>query len=158
MSKKILFILGPNLNMVGKREKTYYGTETFDTINDDVMRWGEELGFEVTCYQSPIEGYIVSKIHSAYGKVDGIILNAGAYTHYSYAIRDAISCVPDIPVIETHMSNIHARDEFRHKTVIGAVCRGQISGFGKYSYKLALQALADIFAQEADEKKQETQQ
>ena len=148
MSKKILFILGPNLNMVGLREKNIYGAQTAETISKDVENWAEEMGFEIEIFQSNGEGEIISKIHSAYGKKDGIIINAGAYTHYSYAIRDAIACVPDIPTIEVHMSNIHARDEFRHKTVIGAVCRGQISGFGKFSYKLALHALSDIFESE----------
>jgi len=142
--KKILLILGPNLNMVGLREKNVYGEETAETINTDICKWAEEMGMEIEIYQSNSEGEIISKIHSALGEKDGIIINAGAYTHYSYAIRDAIACVPSIPVIETHMSNIHARDEFRHKTVIGAVCRGQISGFGKYSYKLALYALREM--------------
>ena len=148
MSKKVLIILGPNLNMVGLREKNVYGEETAATINEDVSRWAQALGFEPEIFQSNGEGEIISKIHSALGEKDGIIINAGAYTHYSYAIRDAIACVPKIPTIEVHMSNIHARDEFRHKTVIGAVCRGQISGFGKYSYKLALSALDDIFKSE----------
>ncbi len=151
MSRSILFILGPNLNMVGQREKNIYGAETAETINEDVRRWAEELGFEIEIFQSNGEGEIISKIHSALGTKDGIIINAGAYTHYSYAIRDAIACVPNIPTIEVHMSNVHARDEFRHKTVIGAVCRGQISGFGKFSYKLALQALSNIFESEAAE-------
>lgn len=144
MSKRILLILGPNLNMVGLREKNVYGEETAETINRDICKWADELGMEIEIYQSNCEGDIISKIHSALGNKDGIIINAGAYTHYSYAIRDAIACVPSIPTIEVHMSNVHARDEFRHKTVIGTVCRGQISGFGKYSYRLALFALNDI--------------
>lgn len=144
MGKKILLILGPNLNMVGMREKNIYGEETAHTINEDIKKWAAELDFDIEIYQSNCEGEIISKIHSAKGSADGIVINAGAYTHYSYAIRDAISCVSEIPVIEVHMSNIHARDEFRHKTVIGAVCKGQISGFGKFSYRLALSALKDI--------------
>lgn len=144
MNKKILLILGPNLNMVGLREKNVYGEETAETINEDVRRWAEELGMELEIFQSNCEGEIISKIHSTLGTKDGIIINAGAYTHYSYAIRDAISCVPSVPTIEVHMSNVHARDEFRHKTVIGGVCKGQISGFGKFSYRLALYALNDI--------------
>lgn len=144
MSKKILLILGPNLNMVGLREKNVYGEETAETINNDIRKWAEELGMEIEIYQSNCEGEIISKIHSALGAKDGIIINAGAYTHYSYAIRDAIACVPSVPTIEVHMSNVHARDEFRHKTVIGGVCKGQISGFGKFSYRLALYALNDI--------------
>ena len=143
MSKKILLILGPNLNMVGLREKNVYGEETAETINEDIRKWADELGMEIEIYQSNCEGEIISKIHSALGTKDGIIINAGAYTHYSYAIRDAIACVPSVPTIEVHMSNVHARDEFRHKTVIGAVCKGQISGFGKFSYRLALYALND---------------
>ncbi len=142
--KNILLILGPNLNMVGLREKNVYGDETAETINSDIRKWACELDMDIDIYQSNCEGDIISKIHSALGNKDGIIINAGAYTHYSYAIRDAIACVPSVTTIEVHMSNIHARDEFRHKTVIGAVCKGQISGFGKYSYKLALLALKDM--------------
>ncbi|MEE3450225.1 MAG: type II 3-dehydroquinate dehydratase [Acutalibacteraceae bacterium] len=142
--KNILLILGPNLNMVGLREKNVYGDETAETINSDIRKWACELDMDIDIYQSNCEGDIISKIHSALGNKDGIIINAGAYTHYSYAIRDAIACVPSVPTIEVHMSNIHARDEFRHKTVIGAVCKGQISGFGKHSYKLALLALKDM--------------
>lgn len=144
MSKKILLILGPNLNMVGLREKNVYGDETAQTINEDIKKWANELDMDIEIYQSNCEGEIVGKIHSALGSKDGVIINAGAYTHYSYAIRDAIACIPSVPTIEVHMSNIHAREDFRHKTVIGAVCRGQISGFGKYSYRLAMYALNDI--------------
>lgn len=144
MNKKVLLILGPNLNMVGQREKNVYGEETAQTINEDIRKWAKELNMDIEIYQSNSEGAIIDKIHGAKGNADGIIINAGAYTHYSYAIRDAIGCVPELPVIEVHMSNIHARDEFRHKTVIGAVCKGQISGFGKFSYRLALYALNDI--------------
>ena len=130
--------------MVGLREKNVYGEETAETINEDIRKWADDLGMEIEIYQSNCEGEIISKIHSALGTKDGIIINAGAYTHYSYAIRDAIACVPSVPTIEVHMSNVHARDEFRHKTVIGGVCKGQISGFGKFSYRLALYALNDI--------------
>ena len=145
MSKKVLFLLGPNLNMVGLREKNIYGSETAESINRDVIEWAKKLDMELETFQSNSEGEIISKIHESLGKNDAIILNAGAYTHYSYAIRDAIACVPSVPVIEVHMSNIHSREEFRHTSVIAPVCRGQISGFGKYSYKLALCALKDIF-------------
>ncbi len=148
MSKRVLLLLGPNLNMVGQREKNIYGSETAETINGDVRRWADELGLDIEIFQSNCEGELISKIHSALGGKDGIIINAGAYTHYSYAIRDAIACVPKIPTIEVHMSNIHAREEFRHKSVIAASCVGQICGFGKFSYKLALQALKDIFESE----------
>ena len=144
MRKNILLILGPNLNMVGLREKNVYGDETAESINEEIRELAEDLEMDIEIFQSNSEGEIISKIHSALGKNDGIIINAGAYTHYSYAIRDAIACVPSVPVIEVHMSNIHAREEFRHKTVIGAVCKGQISGFGKFSYRLALYALNDI--------------
>lgn len=141
--KKILFLLGPNLNMVGIRDRHVYGTETADSINEQVMRWAEELGAELTIYQSNHEGDIVDRIHSAYGKMDGIMINAGALTHYSYALRDAIEAV-QIPTVETHMSNIYAREEFRHHSVISAVCRGTVAGFGKMSYYLGLKALCEM--------------
>ena len=148
MRKNILLILGPNLNMVGLREKNVYGDETAESINEEIRELAEDLEMDIEIFQSNSEGEIISKIHSALGKNDGIIINAGAYTHYSYAIRDAIACVPSVPVIEVHMSNIHAREEFRQKTVIGAVCKGQISGFGKYSYILGLEALRNIITED----------
>ncbi len=141
--KRILFILGPNLNMVGIRDRHVYGTETAESIENEVRERAAKLGFEIEVFQSNQEGDIVDKIHSAYGCTDGIMINAGALTHYSYALRDAIEAV-QIPTVETHMSNIYAREEFRHKSVISAVCKGCIAGFGKRSYFLALEAFAEI--------------
>lgn len=141
--KRILFILGPNLNMVGIRDRHVYGTETAESIENEVRERAAKLGFEIEVFQSNHEGDIVDKIHSAYGCTDGIMINAGALTHYSYALRDAIEAV-QIPTVETHMSNIYAREEFRHKSVISAVCKGCIAGFGKRSYFLALEAFAEI--------------
>lgn len=129
---KLLFINGVNLNMTGLREKGVYGTETLDDINKQIA--AHFKGDECEFYQSNSEGDICAKLHSA--KCDGIVLNAGAYTHYSYALRDAIAAI-NIPVVEVHMSNVHAREEFRHKSVISEVCRGVICGFGKNSYILA---------------------
>ncbi len=141
--KKILFLLGPNLNMVGIRDKKIYGAETAESINAEVQKRAAELGLELEIFQSNHEGDLVDKIHEAYGSKDGIIINAGALTHYSYALHDAIEAV-SVPTIETHMSNIYARDEFRHKSVISAVCAGCIAGFGKRSYFLALEAFAEM--------------
>ena len=141
--KKILFILGPNLNMVGIRDVGTYGTETAESINSYVSELAGEMGAELEIYQSNHEGDIIDKIHSAYGTKDGIMINAGALTHYSYALADAISSV-HLPVVETHMSNIGAREEFRRKSVISPVCRGCIAGFGKFSYELGLRALINI--------------
>ena len=141
--KKALVILGPNLNMVGVREKGVYGTETAETINKDILSYAKENSFECEIYQSNHEGDIIDKIHSAFNKFDGVIINAGALTHYSYALRDAIACV-NIPYVEVHMSNIHAREEFRHTSVIAPVCKGQIAGFGKLSYFLAIEALKEL--------------
>lgn len=141
--KKVLFILGPNLNMVGIRDKAVYGTETAESINEQVKKWADELDIELEIFQSNHEGDIIDKIHSAYGNKDGIMINAGALTHYSYALHDAIEAV-HIPTVETHMSNVYAREEFRHKSVISAVCAGTIAGFGKNSYYLGLIALKDL--------------
>ncbi len=139
--KKILFILGPNLNMVGIRDIGTYGSETAESINNEVSEWAKEMDIDIEIYQSNHEGDIIDKIHSAYGNKDGIIINAGALTHYSYSLADAISSV-HIPTVETHMSNIGAREEFRRKSVISPVCVGTIAGFGKYSYYLALKAFS----------------
>lgn len=146
---KILFILGPNLNMVGIRDRATYGTETAESINDDIMRFAEELNIELEIYQSNHEGDIIDKLHAAYGNTDGIMINAGALTHYSYALADAISSV-HIPTVETHMSNIGAREEFRRKSVISPVCIGTIAGFGKTSYFLGLRALVDHIESKVD--------
>lgn len=141
--KKVLFILGPNLNMVGIRDKAVYGTETAESINEQVKKWADELNIDLEIFQSNHEGDIIDKIHSAYGNKDGIMINAGALTHYSYALHDAIEAV-HIPTVETHMSNVYAREEFRHKSVISAVCAGTIAGFGKNSYYLGLMSLKDL--------------
>lgn len=141
--KKVLVINGPNLNLLGQREKNFYGTETLEVIAKKVSDEGDRLGVEVGFIQSNHEGEIIDKIHEARGAYDFIIINPGAYTHYSYAIRDAIKGV-EIPAIEVHLSNVHAREEFRSKSVIAPVCVGQISGLGGYGYILALSAAAKI--------------
>ena len=138
--KKILVLNGPNLNMTGIRKKNVYGGETLKQINDELKLYGKANGAKVSFFQSNHEGEIIDKLHLARKNYDGVILNAGAYTHYSYAIRDAIAAIK-IPVVEVHLSNIHSRDEFRHTSVIAPVCVGQISGFGKYSYYMAVDAL-----------------
>lgn len=136
-------MLGPNLNMVGVREKGIYGEETAQSISEQIKSFADEQGFSVEIYQSNHEGDLIDKIHAARENFDGAVINAGALTHYSYALRDAIACVK-IPFVEVHMSNIHAREEFRHTSVIAPVCAGQIAGFGKNSYFLAITALKDL--------------
>ena len=142
--KKILVMLGPNLNMVGTREKNIYGEENADTINQDIKSFAENAGFECDIFQSNHEGDLIDKIHSTLGVYDGVVLNAGALTHYSYALKDAIASVTAVPFIEVHMSNVHKREEFRHKSVISAVCAGVICGFGKDSYRLGIEALKGL--------------
>ena len=141
--KKILVIHGPNLNLLGEREPGVYGNDSYESINAEIVNKAQELELDAEIFQSNHEGAIIDKLHQARLDCDGVIINAGAYTHYSYAVRDAISAIK-IPVIEVHMSNIHARDEFRHKSVIAPVCVGQIAGFGKNSYLLALLAVKNI--------------
>jgi len=139
MQKKIIVINGPNLNMLGIREKDVYGTVTLAEIAVAVNEEAQQLGMDVDFIQTNHEGEIIDKIHESRGKYDLIILNPGAYTHYSIAIRDAVKAV-ELPCIEVHLSNIHAREEFRSKSVIAPVCTGQISGFGADSYLIALKA------------------
>lgn len=139
---KILVINGVNMNMLGFRETEKYGTMTLKDLEKDLYAFSFELGIDLETYQSNIEGKIVEKIHSAKDVIDGIIINAGAYTHTSIAIRDAISAV-NIPTIEVHMTNIYKREEFRHHSYLAPVCIGQISGFGANSYKLGLKAVID---------------
>lgn len=143
--KKVLVILGPNLNMVGVREKGVYGTETAESINKQILEKAQSLELDCDIYQSNHEGDIIDKIHSTLGVYDGVVINAGALTHYSYALRDAIACV-NIPFVEVHMSNIHKREEFRHHSVIAPVCVGQIAGFGKLVYFFGLEALKELMA------------
>ena len=143
MIKKILVIHGPNLNLLGEREPDVYGDNGIDTLNSNIIDRAKEQGLECEIFQSNHEGAIIDKLHSARKNFDGVIINAGAYTHYSYAIRDAISAIR-IPCIEVHISNIDARDAFRANSVIAPVCKGSISGFGFGSYYLAVQALSEM--------------
>jgi len=140
---KILFLNGPNLNLVGQREPEIYGHQTLADIEQAVRAKAAKLGAEIDFRQSNLEGELVDWIQQAKGKFDVIVLNAAAYTHTSLALRDAVSAV-GIPTIEVHLSNIHAREEIRHKSMIAAVCRGQILGFGPHSYILALEAAVNL--------------
>ena len=139
---KLMVINGPNLNMLGVREKGVYGTKSFDEVCDYIKVEGTNRGNDITFFQSNIEGEIINSIQKAYyEEYDGIIINPGAFTHYSYALHDAIKGV-DIPTIEVHLSNIHAREEFRKTSVTAPACIGQISGFGEFGYVMAMEALS----------------
>ncbi|MBS7299326.1 MAG: type II 3-dehydroquinate dehydratase [Eubacteriales bacterium] len=139
---KYLVINGPNLNMLGIREPGVYGSDSYEGLLEKIRNKADELGVEVEFFQSNCEGEIIDKIQSAYGKMDGIVINPGAYTHYSYAIHDALKAV-GVDTIEVHISNIHTREEFRHKSVTAPACRGQICGLGFDGYLLALEALVN---------------
>ena len=137
---KILMLNGINLNMFGKRDPAQYGTTTLDEINASVKNLGVELGAEVECFQTNHEGAMCERIHQGFSdNVDAVLINAGAWTHYSYGIRDALAILK-CPIIELHMSNIHARETFRHHSVFAEIAKGQICGFGADSYLLALRA------------------
>ena len=140
--KKILVLNGPNLDMLGMREPEVYGTDTLGNLEYEVQRYGEGLGIEVKCFQSNSEGKLINKIHSAAGKFDGIVYNPGAHTHYSYALRDAIAAI-DVPVVEVHLSDISAREPFRHISVIAPVCIAQVKGLGMQGYCRAIDILCD---------------
>lgn len=141
---KILLINGPNLNRLGKREPAHYGTATLRDVERSLEQQAEELQVNLVCFQSNHEGSIIDQLHEAEDQgINGIILNPGAFTHYSYAIRDAIAGI-DVPVIEVHISNIHARESFRHQSVTAPVSAGQIVGLGVQGYNLAMQAIVSI--------------
>ncbi|WP_079509710.1 type II 3-dehydroquinate dehydratase [Mesobacillus jeotgali] len=145
--KKILLLNGPNLNRLGKREPGIYGVTTLKELEEQMVRLGAENKIEVICFQSNHEGALIDKLHEAEDTgVDGVIFNPGAFTHYSYAIRDAIAGIT-LPVIEVHISNVYEREEFRHKSVIAPVAKGQIAGLGLLGYELAL----EVFKREGKE-------
>jgi 3-dehydroquinate dehydratase II len=134
---KVVVMNGPNLNLLGQREPTLYGKRTLGEIEAALVELGQELGIEVECYQSNIEGELVNALQAAGRNADGVILNAGAYTHTSVAIRDAVSGI-SVPVVEVHLTNPHAREEFRRTSFLAGVTAGTIAGFGEDSYSLAL--------------------
>ena len=144
---KILVLNGINLNMFGKRDPKQYGTATLAQIDEAVRSLGRELGAEVECFQTNFEGEMAERIHRAHAEgVDAVLINAGAWTHYSYGLRDALALLK-CPIFEVHMSNIHAREAFRHTSVIAEIARGQIAGFGVDSYLLALRAAVSAVQQ-----------
>jgi 3-dehydroquinate dehydratase-2 len=140
---KLLVLHGPNLNLLGAREPEIYGSLTLEDINDRLSELGRELGTEISCKQSNHEGALIDALQEARPWADGVIFNPGGYTHTSVALRDTISSI-GIPVVEVHLSNVYAREDFRHVSMISAVCKGKIVGFGWRSYLLGLRALVEM--------------
>jgi len=140
--RKILIVNGPNLNLLGKREPEVYGAKTLSQINEHLTKMAAEMNLELKFFQSNHEGALIDFIHEKSSEADGLIINPGALTHYSYSLRDAITSV-DIETVEVHMSNVYARDEFRHQSVIAPIVRGHVVGLGAYSYAVALSYFSD---------------
>ena len=140
---KILILHGPNLNLLGTREPEVYGSMSLENINEKMIALGKELNAEIKCEQSNHEGELIDALHDARTWANGVVFNPGGYTHTSVALRDAISAI-QIPVIEVHISNIYAREEFRHTSFVSAVCKGKVTGFGWRSFELGLRGLIDI--------------
>jgi 3-dehydroquinate dehydratase-2 len=140
MAWQILVLNGPNLNMLGTREPEVYGSDTLDDILADLRLLAADRDAELRDVQSNSEGALVDALHNARSWADGVVFNPGAYTHTSIALRDAISSI-ELPVVETHLSNVHAREEFRHTSMLSAVCLGVVGGFGRHSYALALEGI-----------------
>lgn len=140
MSYKILILNGPNLNLLGTREPEVYGSDTLEDLIKPLIAMGEERSIEIRHAQHNSEGDLIDRLHEARDWADGVVFNPGAYTHYSIALRDAIAAI-ETPVIETHLSNVHSREEFRHRSVLTGVCLGVVAGFGGVSYRIALDGL-----------------
>lgn len=151
---KILIVNGPNLNLLGSREPDIYGDLTLEQINDELTTLAKELDLEVEFFQSNSEGALIDFLHSQGPEADGLIINPGAYTHYSIAIRDAIVAL-DLPAIEVHLSNTQAREKFRRKSVIAPVCKGVLTGFGSFGYAMALSYFGGLNEEEEEEAKEE---
>ena len=141
--KKLLLMNGPNLNMLGIREPGVYGSDSLQSIEDEVREYAAERGAEVECFQSNHEGELVDRLHSAHGNCDGIIYNPGAHTHYSYALRDAVAAI-DVPVVEVHISDVDEREDFRKISVFDGVVAGKIKGHGRRGYLEAVDLLLDL--------------
>lgn len=146
----ILILHGPNLNLLGTREPEIYGAKTLTEIDDLLFRTGEEKGVEVRTFQSNSEGALIDALHEARNWADGVVFNPGAYTHTSIALRDAVAAV-GIPIVEVHLSNVYARESFRHGSLVAPICLGKIVGFGWRSYLYGLEALVDFFLEEMKE-------
>lgn len=144
MMKKILVLHGPNLNLLGLREPNIYGNNTLEDLNSELAQLAKSNSLDINFFQSNHEGELIDKIHSSISEYDGIIINGGAFTHYSYALADAILAVK-LPTVEVHISNIYQREQFRHYSVLAPVVIGQISGLGVFSYKAAIYFFADYF-------------
>ena len=143
--KKILVLHGPNLNLLGIREQEIYGSRSLEELDERLIQYGKNIGLTVHTFQSNIEGELINTLHDAVSYALGVIFNPGGYTHTSVAIRDAVAAI-NLPVIEVHLSNVYAREEFRHQSMIAPVCVGKIVGFGLQSYLLGLQAMSDILS------------